>query len=85
MRDMTHHVSNRPELFARLKKFLKPDGEVAIVEYIEDEKRENVELRGHFVPKKIIVEEMKSAGYVKIKDFDFLPEHHFTVYNRKTV
>jgi len=29
---------------------------------------------------KTIVQEMEKAGYVLEKEFDFLPEQHFTIY-----
>ena len=33
MRNVTHHIPNRVEYFKNLKRFLKPDGKIAIIEY----------------------------------------------------
>jgi len=33
MRNVTHHIPNRAEYFKNLKRFLKPDGKVVIIEY----------------------------------------------------
>ena len=33
MRNVTHHIPNRVEYFKSLKRFLKPDGRIAIIEY----------------------------------------------------
>jgi len=37
---------------------------------------------GHDVLKKTIIQEMKDAGYSLEKEFDFLPEQHFTIYTK---
>jgi len=38
---------------------------------------------GHHVAKEIIIQEMEEAGYSLEKDFDFLPEQHFTIYSTR--
>ncbi len=82
MRNVTHHISDRVEYFSDLKYYLKEEGKIIIIEY---KKAIKFSFRGifrHYVPKDIIVEEMKKAGYKLDKEFDILPEQHFTVYSK---
>lgn len=77
MRNVCHHLPNRVEYFKNVKKLLKPEGKVAIIEY----RCSGVFRRifRHYVPQEIIINEMKEAGY-KIKEtFDFLPDQSYTI------
>ena len=80
MRNISHHISNRVEYFGSLKKFLKPDGKIIIIEYKPTRSFSFRGLFGHHVAKEIIIREMEEAGYLFEKEFDFLPEQHFTIY-----
>ena len=80
MRNVTHHIPNRVEYFKSLKRFLKPDGRIAIIEYKKGRIFTFRGLFGHYLPKETIVQEMKEAGYLLEKEFNFLPEQHFTIY-----
>ena len=80
MRNVTHHIPNRVSYFKALKKFLKPCGKVIIIEYKKSKPFTFRGMFGHYVPKETIVQEMEEAGYVLEKEFDFLPEQHFTIY-----
>jgi len=81
MRNVTHHISNRVEYFKNLKRFLKPHGKVIIIEYKKGKILTFRRLFGHYIPKEIIIQEMKEAGYKLEKEFNFLPEQHFTIYS----
>jgi ubiquinone/menaquinone biosynthesis C-methylase UbiE len=83
MRNITHHISNRVTYFAHLKNFLKPDGTVIIIEYKPTKSFSFRGLFKHHVPQEIIRREMEEAGYVLKKEFDFLPEQHFTMYSNR--
>jgi len=83
MRNVTHHIPNRVEYFKSLKRFLKPDGRIAIIEYKKGKTSTFHGLFGHYVPKETIIQEMKEAGYLLEKEFNFLPEQHFTIYTVK--
>ncbi|RLG30590.1 methyltransferase type 11, partial [Methanosarcinales archaeon] len=83
MRNVTHHISNRVSYFKDLKKFLKPYGKVVIIEYKKGKPFTFRGMFGHYVSKEAIVQEMEEAGYVLEKEFDFLPEQHFTIYLNK--
>jgi len=80
MRNVTHHISNRISYFNDLKKFLKPYGKVIIIEYKKGKPFTFRGIFGHYVSKEAIVQEMEEAGYILEKEFDFLPEQHFTIY-----
>jgi len=82
MRNVTHHITNRVEYFKNLKRFLKTDGKVVIIEYKKGKFFTFRGLFGHDVPKETIIKEMEEAGYLLEKDFDFLPEQHFTIYSK---
>ena len=80
MRNISHHISNRVKYFENLKKFLRPDGKIIIIEYKPTKSFSFRGLFGHHVAKEIIIREMEEAGYLLEKEFDFLPEQHFTIY-----
>jgi len=80
MRDVTHHIQNRVQYFGNLKNFLKPNGRIVIIEYKKKKSFSFHSMFGHHIAKEVIIHEMKEAGYLLEKDFDFLPEHNFTVY-----
>ena len=65
--------------FANVKKYLKPNGRVAIVEFKGKGWIDGVS--GHYTPKEEIASEMKAAGYALQKDFDFLPRQHFLIFS----
>jgi len=83
MRNVTHHIPNRVEYFKSLKRFLKSGGKIAIIEYKKGKFFTFRGVFGHYLPKKTIIQEMREAGYLLEKDFDFLPEQHFTIYLKR--
>jgi arsenite methyltransferase len=82
MRNVCHHLPDRPEYFRKLKAALKPEGRIAIIEYRGGGFSFHG-LFGHYVPKETIIKEMEQVGYQLEKDLDFLPEQSFTVFNVK--
>ena len=80
MRNVTHHIPDRVKYFKDVKKFLKPHGKIIIIEYRKGKPFTFRGMFGHYIPKKTIMQEMKEAGYKLEKEFDFLPEQHFTIY-----
>ncbi len=80
MRNVAHHIPNRIEYFKNLKRFLKPGGRIVIIEYKKGKIFTFRGLFGHYVPKETIIREMEEAGYLLKKEFNFLPEQHFTIY-----
>ncbi|MBC8525549.1 MAG: class I SAM-dependent methyltransferase [Candidatus Cloacimonetes bacterium] len=83
IRNVTHHIPNRIKYFRNLKDFLKLDGKIIIIEYKKGKFFTFRGIFGHDVPKEIITREMEKAGYLLEKEFDFLPEQHFTIYSKQ--
>jgi len=82
MRNVCHHLPNRVEYFRKLKSALKPEGKIAIIDYRAGGGRFSFHRKfGHYVPKEILIAEMKEAGYRLEKDLDFLPEQSFVIFS----
>ncbi len=78
-RNVFHHLPEPANYFAKLKKYLKPGGRVAIIEH----KKKGfgfIALFGHHTPREAIVREMEKAGYSRVESFDFLPDQTFTLF-----
>ncbi len=71
---------NRIEYFNALRKALRPDGKVAIIEHDGKGFLNLFRLFGHFVSQEAIVEEMTAAGFQTIKSFDILSKQSFTIF-----
>jgi arsenite methyltransferase len=85
LRNVYHHLKNRIQYFREISPLLKPDGRIAVIEYNGAGGLSFHKLFGHYVPQKEIIEEMKEAGYIKDKQFDFLDEQSFTVFSQKKI
>jgi ubiquinone/menaquinone biosynthesis C-methylase UbiE len=82
MRNVCHHLSNRVEYFKKLKNALNQEGRIAIIDYRAGGGRFSFHRKfGHYVPKEILIAEMKEAGYRLEKDLDFLPEQSFVIFS----
>lgn len=81
LRNVYHHLPEPIKYFARIKKYLKPHGRVAIIEY--KKRRFNLFLRGrHYTPEPEIVNTMTRCGYNISNRFDFLPEQSFVIFRK---
>jgi ubiquinone/menaquinone biosynthesis C-methylase UbiE len=80
LRDVYHHLQERPRYFERLAKALRKQGRVAIIDYHESGLWHR--LFGHSTPRETIIREMKEAGYRLIESHDFLERQSFTIYAR---
>lgn len=72
-----HHLQDRVRYFANVKKYLKPDGRIAIVELNGSGWFDF----GHHTSKEAILDEMKAAGYALQEDHGFLPRQHFLIFS----
>ena len=82
LRNVAHHLPNRIEYFQRLKERLKPDGKIVIIEYDGRGGFLSFQrLHHHYVPQNKLLEEMKQAGYLIQKSYDFLSEQSFTIFS----
>lgn len=84
LRNVTHHLPNRVEYFQRLKKTLKPDGKVIIIEYDGRGRLFSFHrVHQHFISQNVLLEEMKQAGYCLQKSYDFLSEQSFFIFTQQ--
>ena len=76
--DTYHHLNDRVDYFARAKKFLRPNGRIAIIDF-----NRNAWLEGlwrHYTPTEFIKREMENAGYRLQKEYDFLERQSFLIF-----
>ena len=82
VRNTYHHLENRINYFADLKKYLKPNGRIAIIEYKPAGSIFSFHrFCGHQVKPNIIISELQQAGYKVIESFNFLKEQSFTIFS----
>jgi arsenite methyltransferase len=76
-----HHIDNRVAYWANLRKYLRPGGRVAVIDF---DRRAWIEgLLRHYTPSEFIKREMEQAGYVLINDYDYLDRQSFLVFAAK--
>ncbi len=81
LRNVYHHLPEPVKYFARIKKYLKPHGRIAIIEY--NKRRFSLFLRGrHFTPEPEIVNTLTRCGYHISNRFDFLSEQSFVIFRK---
>lgn len=80
MRNVVHHLPEPARYFADLKRFLKPDSRVAIIDYKKGGGFSFTQLFGHYVEEAVLLDEMERAGYDAMARFDFLPEQSFNIF-----
>ena len=77
-----HHIDNRVAYFTNLRRFLRPGGRVAIVEF--DRRGWLAGLLRHYTPSEFIQREMEQAGYRLRENFDFLDRQSFLIFTPKS-
>ncbi len=68
-----HHLVNRVDYFDRVKRYLKPGGRIAIIDYKGD--------GDHATPVETIRTEMTRAGYRLDERFEFLEKQNFQIFS----
>jgi len=79
--DTYHHMSDRIIYFRSLVRSLKPDGQVAILDFHPHGFFSG--LLGHGTAKEEVRREMESAGYRLVAEFDVVERQHFQIFSRK--
>ncbi len=74
-----HHIQDRVAYFTNLRRDLKPDGRVAVIEL--NGSSWFARTFGHETALETIVEEMVEAGYRLDRHFDFLERQHFAIFS----
>lgn len=80
IRNAYHDFKNRIPYFTRLKTALKPGGRIAIIDYDPSKLGFFQKLFGHALEVKTIVDEMKEAGYIRIKSHSMLKRQSFNIF-----
>jgi len=79
--DTFHHFENRVEYLKGLKKYLRPSGRIAIIDF---DRRAWIEgLWHHYTPSDFIKREMEQAGYSLAQEFTFLERQSFLIFAPK--
>jgi arsenite methyltransferase len=73
-----HHIGNRVSYFAGLRKYLKPDGRIVIIDFDDHARFEA--FVGHATPAESIKAEMERAGYRLQRRFDYLDRQSFMMF-----
>lgn len=76
--DTYHHIDDRVAYFSRLKKSLRPQGRLAIVDFNQDSPEGPPP--AHRIPAEKVTEELKAAGYALVAAHAFLPRQYFLVF-----
>jgi ubiquinone/menaquinone biosynthesis C-methylase UbiE len=77
-----HHIEDRVAYFANLRKYLRRNGRVAIIEF---DRRGWLEgLLRHYTPSEFIKREMEQAGFTLQQEFDFLNRQSFLIFVPKS-
>ena len=80
MRNVLHHISNPVGYLRDLKRSLKSQGVIAIIDYNENGRFSFHGLFHHSVGVDDLLGWMGEAGFGKAGSFDFLPEQSFTLF-----
>lgn len=73
-----HHLAERSDYFARARKYLRPNGRVAIIDH--NGKGFFGWLFGHATPSDVIRRELEAAGYQLEREHHFLSRQNFLVF-----
>jgi SAM-dependent methyltransferase len=79
--DTYHHFENRVNYFAKLRKVLRPNGRIAIIDF--DRRAWFEGLWRHYTPSEFIKREMEAAGFSLQREFDFLDRQSFLIFAPK--
>jgi arsenite methyltransferase len=82
LRNVAHHFSQPVAYFRQLKKCLKPEGRIVIIDYQNKKGCGYIHLFGHhLVSEEEICDIMMEAGFNRVETFNFLPEQSFNIFS----
>ena len=77
--DTFHHLDARLAYFQQMKRFLEPEGRVAIIDWLKGERPVGPPPE-HTVAREQVVEEMRTAGYALVDEPEILPYQYFLIF-----
>lgn len=80
LRNVYHHIHEPEEYFKEIKKFLKTNGKIAIIDYKKTNNFKFINLIRHFAKQEDIIRDLKKAGYRHIDSFDILQKQSFNIF-----
>lgn len=81
MVDVYHEFSHPKEMLASIRKSLKPDGLVVLVEYREEDPKVPIKPL-HKMSKKQVNKELNANGFTLVKEFNKLPWQHMMFFGK---
>jgi arsenite methyltransferase len=77
-----HHIENRPAYLAKMKKMLKPGGQIIVIDYLKKQLPVGPppEMK---IAREDVIREMESNGFKLAKEHTFLPYQHFLIFTPK--
>jgi len=82
LRNVFHHLPDPAEYFKSIRRFLKDNGKVAIIDY-EKRKFSFTGLFGHFTTENVLLDIMDSAGFYPLEKHDFLQDQLFIIFAKQ--
>ena len=80
MVDVFHHIDERERYFRDLKRAMKVDGRIAIIDF-RGNSPVGPPVQARIAPEQVKAE-LGAAGYVFVKEHDFLPNQYFLIFAR---
>ena len=80
--DVYHEFSHPPQMLAGIRKSLKPDGELVLVEYRAEDDQVPIKPE-HKMSREQILKEMRANGFEEHRHFDELPWQHMMFFRKK--
>jgi len=74
-----HHFENRITYFANVRKYLLPQGRIAIIDFNGEGWLQQI--IGHYTSDEVIQHELQEAGYTLEQKLDFLPDQVFLIFS----
>lgn len=79
MRDVFHDINNPSRYFQNIYKALKPNGKVAIIDFINNSLGKE-SLSGHCSDEKVIIRTMEDCGFTHHKQFNIFAHQSFNIF-----
>ena len=80
MRNTIHQISNRIEFLELLRKYLKPEGRISIIDHNGESRiKANKPLLKHQTKTEDLIQELETAQYVIQDNYDFIPNSSFLI------